>query len=297
MIMTLTPKNYSLLIYPLVAVAFFLIIFFMFISGSSADCPDPDCSISDSFQGEVCGETVFSCVWACGGPSCCAGCLSTTYTLYDTTYTGFCPDDSACGYTQCVITDITYGSCECVVEGSPTPTPSGSVTPTPSSSPSPSPSPSPTLFVNLTAAPSSGTSSIDSVLAADVSGTAIGPITYNFWWNCTYTGNNVSTASTTCGSLTMPSYGTCSETVGVGYKCNNVSADPKSIPAHTYTSSSTAKVIVQRGTVAPNAEDRVSITITPPTLSVVFSANPASGTSPLSSVLCADVAGTAAGTI
>src|SRR3989344_4169739 len=120
------------------------------------------------------------------------------------------------------------------------------------------------LNVSLTATPSSGTTPLSSVLSANVSGTETGTINYNFWYNCTYTGTVLSTANSTCGTLTTPAAGTCVNTAGVGYKCNGVNTDPQSVPSYSYSPANTytAKVIVERGT-APNAEARATVTVNP----------------------------------
>src|SRR3989344_1313670 len=123
----------------------------------------------------------------------------------------------------------------------------------------------PTLSVGLTAAPATGPAPHSSALTADVSGTAVGTINYNFWYNCTYTGTVLSTANSTCGTLTVPAAGACVNTPGVGYQCNGVNTDPQNVPSYSYSPAGTytGKVIVERGT-APNAEARATVTVNPP---------------------------------
>ncbi len=123
-----------------------------------------------------------------------------------------------------------------------------------------------TLSVSLTADPNSGSSPLNSDLDADVSGTATGTINYSFWWNCTDTSTSVATVTTACGSLPVPSSGSCASNAN-GYKCLATNDDEEEV-SHVYTSSSTAKVIVERGTALP-AEARATVTITnsPPTAS------------------------------
>ena len=126
----------------------------------------------------------------------------------------------------------------------------------------PTPTPTPeTLSVTLTPNPSSGTAPLSSTLSALVSGTAVGTINYNFWWNCAYSGTDIATASSTCGTLTAPAAGSCVETAGVGYKCNGVNTNPEPTASHIYNASSTAKVIAERGT-APSAQSQAAVTIT-----------------------------------
>ncbi len=132
----------------------------------------------------------------------------------------------------------------------------------------------PALTVDLTASPSSGPNPLNTTLSASVTGAATGTINYSFWWNCTNSGTDVNNANGQCGTLTTPAAGSCVETAGVGYKCNGVNTNPQSAPqppaTHTYTSTSTAKVIVERG--SSSAEDRQVITITsltpPPAISL-----------------------------
>lgn len=145
--------------------------------------------------------------------------------------------------------------------------------------PVPSPSPAPTLFVTLSAIPSSGTAPLNDVdLKADVTGTATGNVNYRF--DCTNNGpyeseDTVSTVSFTKADL-----------------CDYTSAG-------TYT----ARVLVMRGGLT--AQDTVNITVSAgqtlaatATFSVVLTPIPFSGTAPLNDVdMKADVAGTATGDI
>ncbi|HEY4506695.1 MAG TPA: PKD domain-containing protein, partial [Candidatus Paceibacterota bacterium] len=76
--------------------------------------------------------------------------------------------------------------------------------------------------------------------------------------NCTNTSTSVATVQTACGSLPTPSSGNCQSNAN-GYKCNSVNTNPRST-SHSYSSNSTVKVIVERGTASP-AEARRAITM------------------------------------
>ncbi|OGZ34302.1 MAG: hypothetical protein A2Y98_03540 [Candidatus Portnoybacteria bacterium RBG_19FT_COMBO_36_7] len=125
--------------------------------------------------------------------------------------------------------------------------------------------PAETLFVSLSADPSSGTAPLDSVLTADVSGTAIGTVNYSFWWNCSDPTTSVSAAQTACGSLPTPVAGSCVTNTN-GAKCDEISNDTQNAPSHSYPAGSySAKVIVEKGA-APAAQSQTSITSNnPPT--------------------------------
>jgi len=125
-----------------------------------------------------------------------------------------------------------------------------------------------TLSVSLAATPDSGTTPLSSVLTATVSGSASGTINYNFWYDCTNSTTDIGTANAACGTLSTPANGTCIETLYVGYKCNGINDNPKSIPPHSYTTGEepttyTPKVIVERGG-APSAQAQSSVTVDPP---------------------------------
>ncbi|MEK7583361.1 MAG: PKD domain-containing protein [Patescibacteria group bacterium] len=124
-----------------------------------------------------------------------------------------------------------------------------------------------TLGATLSANPTSGTSPVSSVLTASATGTEVGTINYSFWYDCTDGTTSVADANTACGTLTTPSAGSCVETVGIGSKCDGITDNPKSIPAHTYTTDAgptiyIPKVIVERGAVLP-AQAQASVTVNP----------------------------------
>lgn len=121
----------------------------------------------------------------------------------------------------------------------------------------------PSLSAGLFADPSTGSAPLSSVLTATVGGTATGNINYSFWWNCGDAGTSVAAVSGVCGALTAPTPGSCVETAGVGYKCDGISAASQNTVAHSYNSTSTGKVIVERDGAA-STEARVSITISSP---------------------------------
>lgn len=115
--------------------------------------------------------------------------------------------------------------------------------------------PSQSLAVALTATPASGTAPLSTTLSANVSGTATGTVNYTFWWNCTDPGTSVSAVSAICGDPHNATYGA---------KFDGITENPKSV-SHTYTAAGTytAKVIAERGTVAP-PESRTTVTVTAP---------------------------------
>ena len=114
----------------------------------------------------------------------------------------------------------------------------------------------PTLNVAPSVNPSSGPAPLTSTLTASVSGTATGTINYTFWWNCNYGGTSVSTAISQCGDPD----GTAGNANGNKY--DGITANPKSSIPHIYSSAGTytAKVIAERGPLAK--EDRETITVT-----------------------------------
>jgi hypothetical protein len=109
--------------------------------------------------------------------------------------------------------------------------------------------PSPTLFVTLSAIPSSGTAPLTGVdLIANVSGTATGPTNYTFYCNRSDSGTNVT--SDWChkkDGINENSY--------TATDCCNFSS------AGIYT----AKVVIEKGTL--QAESRLNIQVNPPPLS------------------------------
>ncbi len=111
----------------------------------------------------------------------------------------------------------------------------------------------PTLTAALAANPASGNAPLSTTLQASVAGSATGPITYTFWWNCSDPGTDVSIVSAACGDPSDPA---------VGAPFDGVSANPETV-AHTYDTGGayTAKVIVERGVVAP-VESRAQVTVT-----------------------------------
>lgn len=131
----------------------------------------------------------------------------------------------------------------------------------------------PTLSVNLTADPSTGSSPLNLNLEANVGGTATGTINYSFWWNCTNTSTSVATVEASCGTLPVPSSGSCASNAN-GYKCLARNNDEQEV-SHIYNATSTAKVIVERGAASP-AEARAAITIAnpPPTVPSVTVTEP-----------------------
>ena len=112
------------------------------------------------------------------------------------------------------------------------------------------PPPADTLSVSLSANPSSGNAPLSGVaLSADVSGTATGTINYTFYCNRSDTGTNITTPNShKLDATTNDPYSAPSDT------CNSIYQTPG-----TYT----AKVIVERGTLA--VEARTTITVTSPT--------------------------------
>lgn len=113
-----------------------------------------------------------------------------------------------------------------------------------------------TLYVSLSATPSSGTAPLTTTLSAVVTGTATGTINYTMWWNCSDTGTNVSSAMNACG--TIPA--TCTAT-SIGIKCDGKTQNPLSTQ-HRYAPGANyqAKVIVERGTAEP-AQAQTSLAI------------------------------------
>ncbi len=107
------------------------------------------------------------------------------------------------------------------------------------------PSPTPSLSVSLVPSPSTGPAPLSSILSATVGGTATGTINYSFWWNCNDTGTSVGIVEGICGALPVPAGGSCSSNAN-GYKCNGMVPTSQSTTAHSYNSTSTAKVIVER---------------------------------------------------
>src|SRR3989344_6494121 len=142
-----------------------------------------------------------------------------------------------------------------VTPTTPPPTTTTTTTPPPTTTTTTTTLP-PTLDVALSANPSSGPSPLTSTLTASVSGTATGTINYTFWWNCVYTGTSVATAISQCGDPDGAA-GNAN-----GNKYDGISANPKSSMPHAYSPAGTytAKVIVERGFLAD--EDRETVTVT-----------------------------------
>jgi len=120
----------------------------------------------------------------------------------------------------------------------------------------------PSLIISsFGASPPSGSVPLSANLSASISGTATGTINYSFWWNCSDTTNNVSTATASCGALPAPASGTCASN-SVGYKCEAVSNTTQTTSNNSYASAGTfrGKVIVERGSAVP-AEAGATITV------------------------------------
>ena len=124
----------------------------------------------------------------------------------------------------------------------------------------PPPPPSPTLGVVLTASPSTGTVPLPVTLTGRVSGTAVGPIHYYFWWDCADPTTNAAGAEAACGALPTPSPGNCIAG-GYGLHCNAIPDTAYStFPTYTTAGTKTAKVIVERGTASPaQAQQKVTV--------------------------------------
>lgn len=103
----------------------------------------------------------------------------------------------------------------------------------------------PTLAVDLSASATSGVGSVNTTLTADATGTATGNIKYYFWWNCASNTTDLSIARGDCGA----------ENVASGL----TAVDPYTTPSYTYTSSSTAKVLIERQGLF--AQDTLSISV------------------------------------
>lgn len=134
------------------------------------------------------------------------------------------------------------------------------------------------LNATLTATPNSGTLTLASTIRATVGGEGTGTINYTFYCNRSDTGTNI--------------------TPGYNFKIDGVSATTYNVTCnYNAVGSYTAKVIVERGTAAPQ-QARVSVTVSNPTLSVnSFSANIATGQAPQNPALTARVGGTATGSM
>lgn len=129
-----------------------------------------------------------------------------------------------------------------------------------------------TLSVSpFTPSNTSGKAPLTISLTAGASGTAFGTINYTFWWDCTYTGTSVSTATSQCGNPDGVNGNSN------GNKFNNTSNNPQTSVANKYKKigSYVAKVIVERGE-APPAEARATIVVStnPPIASSVTVTEP-----------------------
>ena len=117
------------------------------------------------------------------------------------------------------------------------------------------------------AIPPSGVAPLTSSLEVSISGTANDTINYSFWWDCNdagiVPGTGLGEVGDICGALTAPAGGFCTETPGVGYKCDGVGPlfgpDTQFTVDHVYPLGSyTGKVIVERGD-ALAVEDRTDV--------------------------------------
>ncbi len=124
-----------------------------------------------------------------------------------------------------------------------------------------------TLSATLFASPKKGYSPLSSFLSANLSGTAVGNTNYSFWWNCTETSTSVSTVEGVCGALPAPAVGSCASNF-YGYKCNSIPQTSKSTSNNSYSSSSRAKLIVERGS-APPFEISTPVTVLAPAPPIV----------------------------
>lgn len=105
----------------------------------------------------------------------------------------------------------------------------------------------PELGVILTASPSSGIGRIDpATLTATVSGTAVGSITYYFWWNCDSLSTDAAATAITCGALpSPPPENTCTQN-SAGALCYKMSGTTQSVSAIYTVGNFVPKVIVTR---------------------------------------------------
>jgi hypothetical protein len=139
----------------------------------------------------------------------------------------------------------------------------------------------PTLNVTLAPSTSSGTAPLNGVtLTATVSGTATGTINYTFYCNRSDTGTNI--------------------TGGYDGKFDGITTNPRTFSSCGYSAPGTyyAKVIVERGALAAQAQAVITVSQPQQTLTADLSASTTSGTAPLGGVsLTATAGGTATGSI
>ncbi|TSC69405.1 MAG: hypothetical protein G01um101466_66 [Parcubacteria group bacterium Gr01-1014_66] len=123
----------------------------------------------------------------------------------------------------------------------------------------------PTLFADLVTS-GNGFAPWDVSLRADVSGTAIGPFNYSFWWDCNNGSRNVGIVASdpSCGALPSDAPGGGCTPGPNGAKCNGETAKTLSV-SHLYTSPRDSpyrpKVIIEDQGGAPPDEDRASIKV------------------------------------
>jgi len=153
-----------------------------------------------------------------------------------------------------------------------------------------------TLGISFSANPNSGIAPINSTLSASVtSGTASGPVNYSFWWNCASTTTSISSAETTCGTLSAPASGTCAQNTK-GAKCNGMPDTTVGVE-HEYESGTfQPKVIVERGS-SKSTQRQTSVSTSAQELGVTLTSTPQKGVVPTNITLSASVSGSARGTI
>ena len=123
--------------------------------------------------------------------------------------------------------------------------------------------------VSLTPTPWTGAAPLPVSLKATLGG-AVDTVNYSFWWDCASTTTSVSAANASCGALPVTSGGRC-ETNAYGTKCDGLLDREKTVPL-TYTAARTytAKVIVEHGSTAVQAQVQIPVFTgggTAPTLS------------------------------
>lgn len=132
------------------------------------------------------------------------------------------------------------------------------------------------LGVVFTVTPNSGPAPLATTFQAVVSGGPLDTINYSFWWNCANVTTSVGTAEAdpACGDLPVDPPGGGCTTNSYGAKCDAENATTMSVP-HIYSANGnyTAKVIIERGAVAP-IQDQEPVTVSS-ALSVSCSANKA----------------------
>jgi PKD repeat protein len=159
------------------------------------------------------------------------------------------------------------------------------------------PPPQPPLSVDLTPNSITGSAPLEASFTSTASGTAVGTVNHNLWWNCSSTATSTAVVEATCGRLPRPvALGRCASN-SVGKKCDGFGTVMNATVTYQTPGPRTAKVIVERDAV-PNAQDRSTVTVSAgPTLSVDLTPNTLSGNAPLSGTFTARVTGTATGTV